>query len=108
LKNAAKYTPESGSIDLTCNTSQKYVSIVLKDSGVGIEQKHQEAVFEMFHQIPESQTHAEGGLGIGLSLAKLITELHGGTITVFSQGLNQGTTVTLRIPRDGYENHTHH
>lgn len=108
LKNAAKYTPEGGLIDLTCNTSKKDVSIVLKDSGVGIEQKHQEAVFEMFHQVPESRQHAEGGLGIGLSLAKLITELHGGTITVFSQGLNKGTTVTLKIPRDGYENHTHH
>lgn len=108
LKNAAKYTPNGGSISLTSKTSEKHITVIVEDSGVGIDPQHITAIFEMFHQVPESYQHAEGGLGIGLSHAKSITELHGGALTVFSRGLNQGTTVTLQIPWNKYAENTHH
>jgi signal transduction histidine kinase/ActR/RegA family two-component response regulator len=106
LSNAAKYTPVGGTIELsvravseTARPEEKdSVIIAIVDNGIGIDTSMQPHVFELFAQSARGITRAEGGLGIGLAVAKRMVELHGGTISIHSEGTNRGTAVTLRLP----------
>jgi signal transduction histidine kinase/CheY-like chemotaxis protein len=112
LSNAAKYTPTGGRIELTItapsnelevhaepNSENRSVTVVIRDNGVGIESELLPQMFELFRQGPSaSNARAEGGLGIGLALARRIAELHEGTIEIQSDGPGKGTEVTLRLP----------
>lgn len=98
LANAAKYTPNSGQILLSAGTNTSEVIISVKDSGMGIPAESLPLIFDMFSQVKQGLPHAQGGLGIGLSLVRSFVELHGGTVTVASPGAGQGSTFSIRLP----------
>jgi PAS domain S-box-containing protein len=96
LSNAAKYTPVHGLIQLQASVREGgEVEIVVKDNGNGIPAVLQRSIFELFDQ---GVGGSPDGLGIGLTLVKTLTELHGGAISVFSQGEGRGSEFTLKIP----------
>ena len=98
LTNAAKYTPEAGKITLTLRTEDRQAVFEVSDTGVGIPEEMLSKVFDMFTQVDRSLDRAQGGLGIGLSLVKSLTEMHGGSVRAYSQGLGRGSTFTVRLP----------
>jgi signal transduction histidine kinase/ActR/RegA family two-component response regulator len=98
LTNAAKYTPEGGRIDLTARREGGQVVIEVRDTGVGIPADMLPKVFEMFTQVGRNLDRAQGGLGIGLSLVRRLAEMHGGTAEAKSEGQDQGSTFTVRLP----------
>ena len=74
-------------------------TISVADTGVGLAADALEAVFTMFSQVKTSQDRSEGGLGIGLALARALVQLHGGTIEARSEGVGRGSEFIVRIPR---------
>jgi PAS domain S-box-containing protein len=99
LGNASKFSPESASIgiDLECTDSTAIIRV--RDNGVGIDPQELPGVFDLFVQGDRSLDRAQGGLGIGLTLVKRITELHGGTVEAQSAGLGHGAEFVVRLPR---------
>jgi PAS domain S-box-containing protein len=100
LDNAAKYTPDGGRIDVTCECEDRNAVIRLRDNGVGIEKSLLPHIFELFTQASRSLDRSAGGLGIGLSLAKQLVEIHGGTIEAISppNGQTQGSEFVVSLP----------
>ncbi len=98
LTNAAKYTPEGGSIELSALREGGEVIVRVTDTGLGIPPGMLAEVFEMFTQVNRTLERSQGGLGIGLALVKRLVEFHGGTITAESPGLGKGSTFTVRLP----------
>lgn len=106
LSNAAKYTPAGGLIELAvglpseeaANGDPGFVSISVKDNGMGIDPSVQPHVFDLFAQSERGHARAEGGLGIGLAVAKRMVQLHDGSIAIHSGGVGKGTIVSLRLP----------
>lgn len=98
LNNAAKYTPAGGAVTLSAVADGAMAEIRVSDSGVGIPPEMQSRIFEIFAQVEDHLTKAQGGLGIGLALAKQLVALHGGTLSVASAGQDQGSTFTVRVP----------
>ncbi|RYF69849.1 MAG: GAF domain-containing sensor histidine kinase, partial [Comamonadaceae bacterium] len=98
LNNAAKYTPDGGDIQLRAWTQDALVVIELADTGLGIPAEDQVRLFQLFTQLPHTGKKAHGGLGIGLSIVKSLVEMHGGTVSVRSAGLNQGSTFRVELP----------
>lgn len=98
LTNAVKFTPEHGTISLSLTRDGAWVILSIRDSGVGINPEFLGQLFDRFSQADSSAARKHGGLGIGLSIAKQIVELHGGTITASSEGPGQGSTFTVTLP----------
>lgn len=98
LNNAAKYTPRNGCIALSVRHSEDAVLIAVTDSGAGIPAGAFDTIFEMFTQVGRNIDQAQGGLGIGLWLARRLLEMHGGSITGASPGIGLGSTFTVRLP----------
>ncbi|HJT31452.1 MAG TPA: PAS domain-containing protein [Pirellulales bacterium] len=98
LNNAAKYTEKGGHIWLTAEPRNGEVMVSVRDTGIGIAAEHLQSIFRMFSQLSPASERAQGGLGIGLSLAKGLVELHGGTIEASSEGLGQGSKFTVHLP----------
>jgi CheY-like chemotaxis protein len=104
LNNAAKYTEQGGRIWLTVETarggmqSPDEVIIRVKDTGVGIPPDQLPHIFDMFTQVDHSLERSQGGLGIGLTLVKSLTEMHGGTVEVLSEGRGKGSEFVVRLP----------
>ena len=98
LSNAAKYTDPGGRIELHAAAAEGQLLVRVKDSGIGIAPDDLETVFGMFTQLQSALDRSEGGLGIGLALARGIAQLHGGTVHATSSGLGQGSEFVLRIP----------
>ncbi len=98
LTNAAKYTDPEGQIRLSANSDAEQLVIRVVDSGVGISAENLPRIFRMFSQVHPTMDQSEGGLGIGLALAKGLVELHGGTIEAASAGLGHGSEFTVRLP----------
>jgi CheY-like chemotaxis protein len=98
LNNAAKYTPEGGAIALTLEQQGDDVVIRVIDNGIGIESEMLPQLFNIYSQLEKGKERRKGGIGIGLSLAKRIVELHGGTLTAQSAGAGKGSTFTVRLP----------
>lgn len=98
LNNAAKYSDPGGEINLDVTRDGDDVVLQVRDTGIGIAPEMLPRVFEMFVQIGAHKGHAQGGLGIGLSLVRTLVELHGGSITVHSNGPGTGSTFTIRLP----------
>ncbi|HXS92520.1 MAG TPA: CHASE3 domain-containing protein [Steroidobacteraceae bacterium] len=98
LTNAAKYTNPHGQIRITgqCNGGELILKVT--DTGIGISAEMLPRVFEMFVQVKSVLDKSEGGLGIGLALARGLAELHGGSLDAHSAGLGGGSTFTLRLP----------
>ena len=98
LTNAAKYSPNQSNILLSGRQEGQDVVVCVVDPGVGIPADMLDHVFEMFAQVNRTLDRAQGGLGIGLALAKRLVEMHGGTIAAASAGSDQGSTFTVRLP----------
>ena len=98
LINAAKYTPAEGQIQLTAKQEGDEVVVRVKDSGIGIAPEHITHIFEMFSQIPSATSESQGGLGIGLSLARGLVERHGGRISAYSAGIGRGSEFLIYLP----------
>jgi CheY-like chemotaxis protein/two-component sensor histidine kinase len=98
LNNAAKYTQNSGRIEVTVTRRAHEAVISVRDNGIGIPVDMLGAVFEMFTQVPSSVDRSNGGLGIGLTLAKQLTEMHGGRIEARSGGIGRGSEFVVTLP----------
>jgi two-component system CheB/CheR fusion protein len=98
LNNAAKYTPNGGSLGIAAARASRQVRVKVTDNGIGIEAHDLPEVFEMFVQLDHGHARAQGGLGIGLSLARRIVEMHGGSIVAASEGDNRGSEFTVCLP----------
>jgi signal transduction histidine kinase len=98
LNNATKYTEPGGDITLSVERAGDHAQLIVRDTGVGIAPHTLPLVFDLFSQAKGSLDKAQGGLGIGLSLAKSLVELHGGTITAASDGPGLGSQFTVQLP----------
>jgi CheY-like chemotaxis protein/anti-sigma regulatory factor (Ser/Thr protein kinase) len=99
LTNAVKFTPEGGRVELRMEGADDSVRITVSDTGRGIEPEFLPFVFDPLRQADSSSARRYGGLGLGLSLVKHLVELHGGTITVASEGAGRGAAFTVTLPR---------
>jgi PAS domain S-box-containing protein len=99
LTNAAKYTDPGGEIRLRATCDADTVMFSVTDNGIGIPDSALAEVFSMFSQVKSAQDRSEGGLGIGLALAKGLIHLHRGTLEVRSDGIGRGSEFTAKIPR---------
>ncbi|HEX3836948.1 MAG TPA: PAS domain-containing protein [Steroidobacteraceae bacterium] len=98
LNNAAKYTPAGGRIELNVARAGDAVVIAVTDTGVGIPEAMLPRIFEMFAQVDRDLARAQGGLGIGLTLAAKLVSMHGGMLEAHSAGLGRGSRFEIRIP----------
>lgn len=98
LSNAVKFTPNGGMVQVMLGREGQEVVLRVADSGIGIAPDFLPHVFDRFRQQDASITRKHGGLGLGLSIARQLVELHGGTIGVSSPGPHAGTTFTVRLP----------
>ncbi|MGI4848383.1 MAG: hybrid sensor histidine kinase/response regulator, partial [Janthinobacterium lividum] len=98
IANAIKYTPSPGRIIFDTTVENDDVVFRIRDTGVGMETALVAGIFDMFAQIPPSSGRSSGGLGIGLSLARQFTEMHGGSIVAHSEGPGRGSEFVLRLP----------
>ncbi len=98
LNNAAKYTPAAGEIWLSLRREEAHAIVSVRDNGIGLDDGSRERVFEMFEQVDASKERGQSGLGIGLSLAKTLVDLHCGAISVASGGLGQGCLFEVHLP----------
>lgn len=99
LSNALRHTPEGGTISVTAVSDGKQVSVIVRDSGSGIDREHLPHVFERFYRGDFARSREAGGTGLGLAIARAIAEAHGGGLTVASDGIpGHGAAFTLQIP----------
>ncbi|MGE0314406.1 MAG: chemotaxis protein CheB [Lautropia sp.] len=98
ISNAHKFTPEGGHIDVRARRDDHKAVVTVRDTGVGIEAELLPHVFEIFLQGRQPVDRSQGGLGLGLSLVKTLTELHGGTVAASSEGAGKGAQFTLSLP----------
>jgi PAS domain S-box-containing protein len=98
LHNAVKYTPSGGRVDIALRAEKEEVVISIRDNGVGIPPAMLDHIFELFAQLHRSYESADAGLGIGLTLAKKLTELHDGRIEAQSAGPGHGSEFLVRLP----------
>ncbi|HUO50043.1 MAG TPA: ATP-binding protein [Candidatus Paceibacterota bacterium] len=98
LNNAGKYTPAGGRIELSCAKEGSQAVIRIRDNGVGIPRESMTEIFEPFRQIRPTPQQLGTGLGIGLWLTKRLIDLHGGTITAESEGLERGSCFSIYLP----------
>jgi signal transduction histidine kinase/ActR/RegA family two-component response regulator len=99
LNNAANYTEPGGRIQLAADADDTSVTVRVIDNGIGIADEMLGPVFQMFAQADESLERVHGGLGVGLTLARHLVELHKGTIEAQSEGAGRGSTFVVRLPR---------
>lgn len=98
VDNAVKYTPDAGHISVAVQAGDDEAIIVVEDDGAGIPIEQAETIFEPFVQLSESRNAARGGMGLGLSLVRRLTELHGGKVEVSSRGAGCGSRFAVRLP----------
>ncbi len=98
LINASKFTPEGGRIGLAARTEGREVVVTVSDDGIGIDAQQIDHIFEMFGQVESALSRSQGGLGIGLSLAKGLVDLHGGHIRARSEGVGRGSEFVVHLP----------
>jgi len=98
LSNAIKFTPKEGRVQLSLTRVNSHVELTVRDSGRGIEPEFLPRIFQRFAQADSSEGRVHGGLGLGLAIARHLTELHGGSIEATSDGLDRGATFTVKLP----------
>jgi PAS domain S-box-containing protein len=97
LNNAAKFTPAGGTISIDVMARPAAVNVTVTDTGQGIAPDRLDSIFDLFTQGSAPSAPAVGGLGIGLALARRLVELHGGTLTASSPGIDRGATFTVTL-----------
>ena len=108
LSNAIKFTPHGGRVRVTLERANEHVEISVADTGCGVQPEFLPHLFERFRQADSSSTRQHSGLGLGLSIVKTLVNLHGGSVSANSPGIDQGTTFIVRLPstaptREGVE-----
>ena len=98
LSNAAKYSDPGTPIEVSVQADDDGVVVEVRDHGIGLTTEQAARIFELFAQIDTSVERSRGGLGIGLTLVRQLVEMHGGTISVASDGLGHGSTFRVRLP----------
>ena len=96
LDNALKYTPAGGCVSLECQVREG-LCLRVTDTGVGIAPEHLHRIFDRFYRVDRVRSEMLEGVGLGLPIARMLTELYGGRITVDSD-LGRGTAFTVRFP----------
>ena len=99
LSNAIKFTPRGGTIYVSLSMGDGYVRISVKDTGIGIPEEKVGLIFERFSQVDNLLTRKNEGSGIGLTLVKMLTEMHGGRVYVYSQ-YKQGSEFVVELPEN--------
>src|SRR5207302_6529290 len=104
LTNAAKYTDPGGRIALTAEAApggtRPEVVLRVRDTGIGITPEMRARIFELFAQADRSLDRSQGGLGIGLTLVRLLVEMHGGSVRATSPGIGRGSEFIVRLPAE--------
>jgi PAS domain S-box-containing protein len=98
LSNAAKYTEPGGHISVALSSDAGDATITVTDTGIGIPPAFLPRIFDMFTQLQAHRDRTYGGLGVGLTLARRLLQLHGGTVTASSEGQGHGSQFTIRLP----------
>jgi signal transduction histidine kinase/DNA-binding response OmpR family regulator len=98
FSNAVKFTPEGGRVNVCLERNGEHAQIAISDTGQGIDPRFLPFIFDRFRQADGSTTRKYGGLGLGLAIVRHLVELHGGTINVHSEGIDQGATFTVLLP----------
>jgi PAS domain S-box-containing protein len=98
LSNAIKFTPTGGRVELWLERSDDDIYIIVSDTGIGIDPELLPYIFDCFRQADPSSSSSHGSLGLGLTLAKHLVELHGGTIEAASEGIGFGSVFTVKLP----------
>ncbi|ANN79873.1 ATP-binding protein [Bordetella flabilis] len=99
LHNAVRYTPERGMLRIVTRSDDDFVQVAVHDNGIGISADMLPRVFDLFAQADTGLGRNDAGLGIGLTLVQRLVTAHGGTVTAASEGLGQGSTFTVMVPR---------
>jgi signal transduction histidine kinase len=98
LANALRHTSPGGTITVAVARAGDEVQIVVSDDGSGIEPEHLDHVFERFYRTDRSRSRHSGGAGLGLAIVRAIVEAHGGTVSAYSAGVEQGSEFRVRLP----------
>jgi PAS domain S-box-containing protein len=101
LANACKYTHDGGRIGLTVERVAKGLVVRVRDNGTGIPPEMLDRIFDVFTQVDRTLERTAGGLGIGLTMARRLVEMHGGTLTAHSEGLGHGSEFVVTLPVSG-------
>ncbi len=95
--NAIQYTPSGGQVNVSLDRSNNYALISIQDTGIGIDESQQKQIFERFYRVNSDRSRVTGGSGLGLTIASVIVQAHGGSLQVQSQ-LGKGSIFTVRLP----------
>jgi signal transduction histidine kinase len=98
LSNAVKFTPMGGKVEVTVDHMDSHLRLIVSDTGKGINRRFLPHVFDRFRQAETTISRSHGGLGLGLSIARHLVELHGGSIEASSEGEGMGATFTVTFP----------
>ena len=99
LRNASKYTRAGGRVEIAVSVGESECAIEVSDDGIGIDPAQLTRIFELFAQEPAGREHSQGGLGIGLAVAKRVALLHGGSVEARSEGAGAGSVFRLSLPK---------
>ena len=99
LNNASKYSGVGAQIRLRVEASEKWVTVRVQDTGVGISPEVMPHIFDLFAQADHSLARTQGGLGIGLTVVKRLVEMHGGSVEAYSGGTGLGAEFAVHLPR---------
>ncbi len=99
LTNASKYTPPGGRIGVSAHLEQDEFVLRVWDNGRGIPPDQLESVFDLFEQVDGSRDRQDGGMGVGLTLVRMLVALHGGTVSARSEGQGKGSEFIVRLPQ---------
>jgi PAS domain S-box-containing protein len=98
ISNAVKFTDRGGTIRVVLESTDRELTLTVRDTGVGIDPAFLPHIFERFRQADGGTTRERGGLGLGLGIARQLVEMHGGTIQATSAGIGTGATFVIRLP----------
>src|SRR5690606_20477974 len=98
LTNASKYTPDGGRIRVELHHCGGEALIRISDTGRGIDAENLESIFDLFTQGPSELDRSDGGMGVGLTLVRILVGMHGGSVRALSDGRDRGSTMEVRIP----------
>ncbi len=105
LSNALKFTPDGGIVEISLEASADNAQVVVKDNGQGIDAQSLPTIFKQFQQGENQTSRNRSGLGLGLSIVKILSEKHGGTVKAMSEGIGRGAILTVTLPLEGTEIH---